>query len=124
MRPDEKSPSGVFARAKNSPPSPFYSCSEHYSEHSCLSGLRVTLQMAVVIDTEGPASSVTFGDDVVTVETLVNGTVDAIKLELELLPAVGEVSFFFEILSRNMCTFPLGRQRSSKVHTRLSGGMQ
>ncbi|CAM9683879.1 unnamed protein product, partial [Hapterophycus canaliculatus] len=49
-------------------------------------------QMAVVIDTEGPASSVTFGDDVMTVETLINGTVDAIKLELELLPAVGEVT--------------------------------
>lgn len=51
--------------------------------------------MAVVIDTEGPASSVMSGDDVVTVETLVNGTVDAIKLELELLSAVGEVSLVF-----------------------------
>lgn len=49
-------------------------------------------QMAVVIDTEGPASSVAFGDDTVTVGTLINGTVDSIKLELELLPAVGEVN--------------------------------
>lgn len=49
-------------------------------------------QMAVVSDTEGPASSVTSGDDIVSVETLYNGTVNAIKLELELLPAVGEVS--------------------------------
>ncbi|CAN0537547.1 unnamed protein product, partial [Scytosiphon promiscuus] len=48
-------------------------------------------QMAIVIGTEGPAASVTSGDDLVTIETLVNGTVDAIKLELELLPAVGEV---------------------------------
>lgn len=50
-------------------------------------------QMAVVIDTEGPADSVTFGDDVVTVETVTDGTVDDIKLELELLSAVGEVSY-------------------------------
>lgn len=49
--------------------------------------------MTVVSGTEGPASSVTSGDDMVTVETLFNGTVDAIKLELELLPAVGEVRF-------------------------------
>lgn len=49
--------------------------------------------MAVIIDTEGPGYSVTSGDDVVKVETLINGTVDAIKLELELLPAVGEVSY-------------------------------
>lgn len=48
--------------------------------------------MAVVIDTEGPADAVTFGDDVVTVETVTDGTVDDIKLELELLSAVGEVS--------------------------------
>lgn len=47
--------------------------------------------MAVVSDTEGPASSVTSGDDIVFVETLYNGTVNAVKLELELLPAVGEV---------------------------------
>ncbi len=47
--------------------------------------------MAVVIDTEGPAFSVPFGDDVVTVETVSDGTVDAIKLELELLSTVGEV---------------------------------
>lgn len=49
-------------------------------------------QMAVVSNDEGPASSVTSGDDVVIVETLFNGTVNALKLELELLPAVGEVS--------------------------------
>lgn len=49
-------------------------------------------QMAVVSDAEGPASSVTAGDDVVTVETLFNGTANAIKIELELLPAVGEVN--------------------------------
>lgn len=48
-------------------------------------------QMAVVSDTEGPASSVTARDDGVMVATVLNGTVDAIKLELELLPAVGEV---------------------------------
>lgn len=48
-------------------------------------------QMAVVSDTEGPASSVSAGDDVISVKTLVNGTVDAIKLELELLHAIGEV---------------------------------
>lgn len=48
--------------------------------------------MEVVIDTEGPADSVTFGDDVITVGTETDGTVDDIKLELELLPAVGEVS--------------------------------
>ncbi|CAN0500464.1 unnamed protein product, partial [Scytosiphon promiscuus] len=47
--------------------------------------------MAVVSTDEGPASSVTSGDDVVIVETLLNGTVNALKLELELLPAVGEV---------------------------------
>lgn len=50
------------------------------------------LQLDVVIDTEGPAASVTFGDDVVSVATQTDGTVDDIKLELELLPAVGEVS--------------------------------
>lgn len=49
-------------------------------------------QMAVVIDTEGPAAAVTFGDDVVTATTITNGTVDDIELELELLPAVGEVT--------------------------------
>lgn len=48
--------------------------------------------MAVISDTEGPASSVVSGDDVVMVGTLFNGTLDAIKLELELLPAIGEVS--------------------------------
>lgn len=48
--------------------------------------------MAVVVDTEGPAASVTFGDDVVSVTTETEGTVDDIKLELELLSAVGEVS--------------------------------
>lgn len=47
--------------------------------------------MAVVIDTEGAAASVTFGDDVVTVGTVSDGTVGSIKLELELLPAIGEV---------------------------------
>lgn len=54
-------------------------------------------QMAVVSDTEGPASSVSAGDDVISVKTLVNGTVDAIKLELELLPTIGEVGSKFEI---------------------------
>lgn len=49
-------------------------------------------QMAVVSSDEGPASSVASGDDVVVVETLLNGTVNALKLELELLPAVGEVN--------------------------------
>lgn len=47
--------------------------------------------MAVVSDTDGPSDTVTSGDDVIMVETVLNGTVDAIKLELELLPAVGEV---------------------------------
>ena len=47
--------------------------------------------MAVVSGTEGPAFSVSSGDDIIMVETRVNGTIDAIKLELELLPAVGEV---------------------------------
>lgn len=66
--------------------------------------------MAVVIDSEGPASSVASGDDVVTVETLINGTVDAIKLELELLPAVGEVSscsmlFLWKMGLRCCCIF-------------------
>lgn len=56
--------------------------------------------MAIIIDTEGPSSSVTFGDDVVTVDTLINGTVDAIKLEMELLSAVGEVSALGFSLSR------------------------
>lgn len=50
------------------------------------------LQMAVIVDTEGPATSVTFGDDVVSVSTRDDGTVDDIKLELELLSTVGEVS--------------------------------
>lgn len=58
----------------------------------------IILQMAVVVDSEGPASSVASGDDVITVETLINGTVDAIKLELELLPDVGEVSCSYALL--------------------------
>lgn len=49
-------------------------------------------QMAVVSSDEGPASSVASGDDIVIVGTLLNGTVNALKLELELLPAVGEVN--------------------------------
>ncbi|CAM9800578.1 unnamed protein product [Ectocarpus sp. 6 AP-2014] len=60
--------------------------------HVRVDTLSISMLMAVVIDTEGPASSVTFGDDTVTVGTLINGTVDSIKLELELLPAVGEVT--------------------------------
>lgn len=47
--------------------------------------------MGVISGGEGPASSLAWGDDVIMVETLLNGTVGAIKLELELLPAVGEV---------------------------------
>lgn len=59
--------------------------------------------MAVVIDTEGPASSVSFGDDVVAVETVSDGTVDAIKLELELLSTVGEVGYVGKILRQQVC---------------------
>ena len=59
-------------------------------------------QMAVVIDTEGPAASVTFGDDVVSVTTETDGTVDDIKLELELLSAVGEVGETI-LISRQRC---------------------
>lgn len=47
--------------------------------------------MAIISDTEGPASTVTSGDDTVSIYTLKNGTSDAIKLELELLSTVGEV---------------------------------
>lgn len=62
-------------------------------------------QMAVVSNEEGPASSVTSGDDVVSVETLFNGTVNAIKLELELLPAVGEVKSYTITIVNNHCCF-------------------
>ena len=62
------------------------------------------LQMAVIVDTEGPATSVTFGDDVVSVSTHIDGTVDDIKLELELLSAVGEVS-------KQHCRFVAGKNR-------------
>lgn len=48
-------------------------------------------QMAVVTGTEGPSSLVSAGDDVIMVKTLVDGTVDALKLELELLPTIGKV---------------------------------
>lgn len=69
------------------------SCSSNaYMKKSYILCVGTLWQMALVIDTEGPASSVTFGDDTVTVGTLINGTVDSIKLELELLPAVGEVN--------------------------------
>lgn len=59
--------------------------------HVCLL-LFVDLQLAVVSDANGPSDTITSGDDVVMVETVLNGSVGAIKLELELLPAVGEVS--------------------------------
>lgn len=64
--------------------------------------------MTVVIDTEGPASSVTSGDDVVAVNTVTDGTVDAIKLELELLSTVGEVR-------RKVCSCRRHKQFSSVV---------
>lgn len=53
--------------------------------------------MVVVSDTDGPSDTVTSGDDVLMVETVLNGTVDAIKLELELLPAVGEVRVWLSV---------------------------
>lgn len=62
------------------------------------------LQMEVIVDTEGPATSVSFGDDVVSVSTHIDGTVDDIKLELELLSAVGEVS-------KQHCRFVAGKNR-------------
>lgn len=49
-------------------------------------------QMTVISGTEGPASAVVSGDDTVSIHTLINGTVDSIKLELEVLSTVGEVS--------------------------------
>lgn len=51
----------------------------------------VLAQMAVISGTEGPAFAVASGDDTVSIYTLKNGTLDSIKLELELLSTVGEV---------------------------------
>lgn len=72
-------------------------------------------QMAVRSGSGGPASTVRVQDDVISVETLLNGTIDAIKMELEVLPTVGEVMRPACWKSRRLETYAviIGAQRSN-----------